>query len=55
MEADDIKYKPDIKEQTVRIKSRHVMMSDGKKPTKMRKMKADYHRLEAVHNRKCGG
>lgn len=53
--ANDIgKYKTDIREETVKIKSWQVMMSDRKKPTKMTKMKANFHRLEAVHNTKYG-
>lgn len=47
-------YKTDIKEQTVRIKSRQMMMSDRIKRSKMMKKKAGYHRLEAVHNKKYG-
>lgn len=50
--ANDIgKYETDIREETVRIKSRQVMMSDRKKPTEIMKMKADHHRLEAVYTK----
>lgn len=53
--ANDIeKYKTNIREETVRIKSRQVVMSDGKNPKKLMKMKANFHRLEVVHNRKYG-
>lgn len=53
--ANDIgKYKTDIREEAVRIKSKQMMLSERRKPKKVMKMKADYHGLEAVHNRKCG-
>lgn len=37
------RYETDIKEQTVRIKSRQVMINDRMKPTKMMKKKTDFH------------
>lgn len=53
-ETNDIgKYKTDIKEQTLRVKNRQMMISDRKKLTKMMQVKAD-HRMEAVHDRKDG-